>query len=306
MPKLGRGLLFVLVLLLAACGTQTQLPEAVTDADTNIETATSGGKLEVYFKKIVEGKEYAPKYAKFKVQLICYKYDHHNRKGALGTGTMVLRRNIEVSQGQNVYSGDHYGVKGYKCYLREIAKDYYSVGDHVNFYVEQDHKELLNETKYDTGRNTVDSSYFYPYDGKLIIIVTNTYKPPATPEPPKTVYVEVNKYFKHYYPKDYHLKVVLICKDGYEQVLLDNSLSFKGDLDIYGKHCYLKESFYSKHYKLKKVKFDFKYAYDHYDSNAHPYYDHEYEYAKSKHFKVDDYKLIVNIYDKLKKRHYYY
>lgn len=299
MPKLGRGLLLILVLLLAACGTQTQLPEAAADDETTIETA-SDGHLYYHFKKYVEGWDYAPKHAKFKVYLICRKHDDYYGKSA--NGPVVLRKAIEVTKGLNVYSGANYGVKGYKCYLKEIADDHYSTGDHVKFYVTQNYEELLNETK-DAGRKTVESSYFYPKkDGKLYIIVTNIYKPPATP---KTVYVEVNKYFKKYAPKHYYLKVVLICKDGYEKVLLENTTSFKGDLDIYGKHCYLKETFSSKHYKLKKVKFDFRDYYDYYDSHAYPYYDKDYYYADSKWFEVKDYTLVVDIYDYLKRRYGY-
>lgn len=263
MSYLKRSWLLLLVVFLAACGTQTQLPEVALDEEANIEVAT-GKKLPANFYKKVEGT--APKGAKYKLQLICYEKNNHKK--------IVLRQTVVLGP-NNQYkdAGRYSGLGGYTCVVSEIDNKHYDTGDHVKIVVKDAHKTYLHKTY--VGGKTVTSDKFKPGNKKLEIIVTNIYKKP-TPVPNEKTKVSFIKKFvdEHGNTVDVPEKAAkfeLICRIGHEDKVVD-TFYFGGKYNAYanqyhrGLDCYLKETFYDKHYDLVSVHFSgYTYTRHHYD-----------------------------------------
>ncbi len=298
MLKLKRSFLLLLVLFLAACGTQTQVPEAAVDDPTNIEVLKSGGKLNVHFKKFVVG--HAPKGAKFKIELIC-KTDDKRQK-------VVLKQIIDIHKYKGyAFSKAYYGVGGFKCVVREVGNEHkgYYVGDHVIIKVKQNGKKIGGvETKTANRFVTVKTPAFkVKKHGAVIIHVTNKFK--TKKEEPKKLELIIKKKFESDDKKDDYGKVTvkLICKDyESEEFYLGDYEEKKLELHKDYEHCVLKESYDNKHYTLKEVRFDFDYYNDKYDTHKDGHYEKGYYESPEFDLKTDYKKLVIVIVNKVEKK----
>jgi len=250
MLKLKRSFLLLLVLFLAACGTQTQVPEAALDDSTNIEIASYGGKANVHYKKYVVG--HAPKGAKYKIELICKTNDKHQK--------VILKQTVDIHKYKGyAFSKAYYGVGGYKCVVREVGNEHkgYYVGDHVVIQVKQNGKLIGYVAKNTSSRfQTVETPKFkVGKRGTVHVYVTNKFKKVEK----KTDITIVKKFFdgKNYVDVKGEAKIYLVCKVGnvYKVVahFAANKYTEFNTQQYAGLKCYLKESFHSDSYTLEDV-----------------------------------------------------
>jgi hypothetical protein len=248
-------------------------------------------KLELIIKKKFESEYNHDDYGKVKVQLVCK--DYASEEFYLGD---YEERKLEL----------HYDYKD--CYLKEAYdNDHYTL-KHVSFGFD------YYDDKYDTSKDGyVDGNYatsptfeLKTYYKKLVIVITN--KVEKKPQKIDIVFKKVlHREYKRLDSYDV-FKIVLYCGEGYDKSAYTEVASAdlsKGHLeaathvyDLYGKHCYVKESFYNDDYKLKKVTFHV---------NGYPAGEvksDDGQHAYSDTFKVEDaYKLVIVVKNKLKKYH---
>lgn len=315
MLKMKRSFLLLLVLFLAACGTQTQLPEApqITDdglgqiSATELEaafeatgvSAQSGYDKHKYnkftLKKVVEG--YGPEHQKYKLAIICkVPYKEHK---------------LAVVAAAHLKGGEYKHFLVPKKYVKCAAFEFEYFGDEVKFKVEQKkhHQysgvEYYGKLKVKVWGKKLDfkaSKFFHLKPGDAKFIVINKYK---KVEAPKKLELIIKKKFESEYKHDDYgkVKVQLICKDyASEEFYLGDHEEKKLELHYDYKDCYLKEAYYNDHYTLKHVSFDFDYYDDKYDTSKDG--NVEGNYAKSPKFELKTYykKLVIVITNKVEKK----